>query len=64
METNSQLIKAKHFQEAVANVDIQIIENIDALCYEWLEKAINEVEAKAEREIGLKLLAIIRGITQ
>ena len=62
MNVNKYAIEVQHFQEAVAKANINVPENIDALCLEWLEKAIHEVELRPEREIGLKLLSIIRGI--
>ena len=64
MNVNKYAIEVQHFQEAVAKANINVPENIDALCLEWLEKAINEVELRPERELGLNLLSIIRSIVK
>ena len=64
MNVNNYTKAAQQFQHDVAQANIQVPENIDALCYAWLEQVLSDVELKAAREIGLKLLAIIRGITQ
>ncbi|NCA91234.1 MAG: hypothetical protein EOM92_20745 [Gammaproteobacteria bacterium] len=64
MTLNQYVNAARQFQDSVARIDPRQGEGpkLDAVCFDWLEIVLKDRELRAEREIGLQLLNILRGI--